>query len=250
MLATSPDAAREKADRIVRNTYRTLMTRGMKGCYVWCTDAETNAYFKERLEVIAEIPLDRRGPSSISPAAVPRPIDDVAPLAGAKAVTLPFTRLDTNPGNEPNVVPLLDLKLAAGPFSQHQCLDEGAVAWARLPEHYRVTSEMFVAQVVGRSMNRRIPNGAWCLFRFRPAGTRNGKVVVARHRAIEDPETGGGYTVKIYESEKRFDEQGGWRHARIVLRPDSDDPAFVAIEIPERLADEFEIVAELLSVLE
>lgn len=46
MLATSPDAAREKADRIVRNTYRTLMTRGMKGCFVYCTDAETREHFR------------------------------------------------------------------------------------------------------------------------------------------------------------------------------------------------------------
>lgn len=34
------------ADLIVKNTYRTLMTRGMKGCYVYCTDAETREYFR------------------------------------------------------------------------------------------------------------------------------------------------------------------------------------------------------------
>jgi len=36
------------ADMIIKNTYRTLMTRGMKGCYVYCTDPETQAYFKKR----------------------------------------------------------------------------------------------------------------------------------------------------------------------------------------------------------
>ena len=46
LLATNPDEARMKADRIIRNTYRTLMTRGMKGCYVFCTDEETREYFK------------------------------------------------------------------------------------------------------------------------------------------------------------------------------------------------------------
>ena len=49
MLKADPDAASKKADLIIKNTYRTLMTRGMKGCYVYCTDAETGAYFKERL---------------------------------------------------------------------------------------------------------------------------------------------------------------------------------------------------------
>jgi DUF2075 family protein len=34
------------ADRIIKNTYRTLMTRGMKGCYIYCTDKETSIYFK------------------------------------------------------------------------------------------------------------------------------------------------------------------------------------------------------------
>jgi hypothetical protein len=37
------------ADMIIKNTYRTLMTRGMKGCYIYCTDPETQQYFKERL---------------------------------------------------------------------------------------------------------------------------------------------------------------------------------------------------------
>ncbi|WP_127023555.1 DUF2075 domain-containing protein [Flagellimonas beolgyonensis] len=31
---------------IIKNTYRTLMTRGMKGCYIYCTDVETSDYFK------------------------------------------------------------------------------------------------------------------------------------------------------------------------------------------------------------
>ena len=36
----------------------------------------------------------------------------------------------------------------------------------------RPWEDLFVAQVTGESMNRRIPNGAWCLFRLHPAGTR------------------------------------------------------------------------------
>lgn len=48
MLKESPEEAREKADRIIKNTYRTLLTRGMKGCYVYCTDEETKEYLKSR----------------------------------------------------------------------------------------------------------------------------------------------------------------------------------------------------------
>ena len=45
-----PEAAEKKADLIIRNTYRTLMTRGMKGCYVYCTDPDVAKYFREQLE--------------------------------------------------------------------------------------------------------------------------------------------------------------------------------------------------------
>lgn len=45
---TDPEAP-GKADLIIKNTYRTLMTRGMKGCYVYCTDEETREWFRRRL---------------------------------------------------------------------------------------------------------------------------------------------------------------------------------------------------------
>ena len=48
-LKVNPVRAAKKADEIIRNTYRTLMSRGMKGCYVWFADEETAAYFREKL---------------------------------------------------------------------------------------------------------------------------------------------------------------------------------------------------------
>ena len=49
-LKTDHQAASAAADLIVKNTYRTLMTRGMKGCYVYCTDPETREYFARASE--------------------------------------------------------------------------------------------------------------------------------------------------------------------------------------------------------
>jgi hypothetical protein len=49
MLKEDAQNARALADTIVKNTYRTLMTRGMKGCYVYCTDDETREWFRARL---------------------------------------------------------------------------------------------------------------------------------------------------------------------------------------------------------
>lgn len=45
-LQENPEAAKEKADQIIKNTYRTLMSRGMNGCLIWATDPETNEHFR------------------------------------------------------------------------------------------------------------------------------------------------------------------------------------------------------------
>jgi len=49
MLKDNPIEAAQTLDLIIKNTYRTLMTRGMKGCYIYCVDKETAKYFKEQL---------------------------------------------------------------------------------------------------------------------------------------------------------------------------------------------------------
>jgi hypothetical protein len=146
--------------------------------------------------------------------------------------------------------PVIDLRFAAGAFSDAQSLEDRADVWVALPDWVRAQPGLFVAQVVGESMNRRIPNGSWCLFRANPAGTREGKVVVVQHRSVADPETGGRYTIKLYASEKVPAEDGGWRHNRITLRPDSDRPGFepMVITVDEN-DDGFSVVAEMLFVL-
>lgn len=45
-----PEFALKEADEIIKNTYRTLMTRGMKGCYVYCTDRNLASYLRECLK--------------------------------------------------------------------------------------------------------------------------------------------------------------------------------------------------------
>lgn len=43
-----PEQARKLSDEIIKNTYRTLMTRGMKGCYVYATDPDLRDYLRKR----------------------------------------------------------------------------------------------------------------------------------------------------------------------------------------------------------
>ena len=240
MLNDDPENARALADTIVKNTYRTLMTRGMKGCYVYCTDAPLAAYLRSRLRTSAEAADVLARSSASAPAPEPRD-SNVIPLrrvsSAERAAGVP-------------AAPVIDLRFAAGAFSDPQALEDGATGWVALPDWVRPQPGLFVAQVLGESMNRRIPNGAWCLFRANPAGTREGKVVVVQHRSIADPETGGRYTIKVYSSDKVPAEDGGWRHRRITLRPDSDRPGFEPIVIEEGEDDQgFVVVAEMLMVL-
>jgi DUF2075 family protein/nicotinamide riboside kinase len=50
-------ADKEKAlkisDELIKNTYRILMTRGLKGCYIWCEDKALSDYFKERINMFS-----------------------------------------------------------------------------------------------------------------------------------------------------------------------------------------------------
>lgn len=46
----NPITAKRVADTIIKNTYRTLMTRGMKGCYVYCTNRELQEYLKTKIK--------------------------------------------------------------------------------------------------------------------------------------------------------------------------------------------------------
>jgi hypothetical protein len=154
-------------------------------------------------------------------------------------------------------LPLLPLKAAAGFFSESQAgilretdseLD-GEVAWVEISGRTKPAKELFVAQVVGESMNRRITNGAWCVWKVNPAGTRNNAVVIAEHPDINDADLVGRYTVKVYESEKMADPDGGWRHSRVILKPDSMDPSFKPIVLEDLNDGELRIVAELVEVL-
>ena len=51
MLKQNPEEATRRGREIVLNTYRTLLTRGMKGCYVYCTDKELADHLRSLISV-------------------------------------------------------------------------------------------------------------------------------------------------------------------------------------------------------
>lgn len=52
--------ARKLGDEIIKNTYRTLMTRGMKGCFVYACDAKLREYLKQSIQRVGQT-YDHRG---------------------------------------------------------------------------------------------------------------------------------------------------------------------------------------------
>lgn len=147
-------------------------------------------------------------------------------------------------------VPLVGLQVAAGAWSKEQGglleLAEHAEDWVVLVDG-KSEPGMFVAQVIGRSMEPLVPDGSYCLFRPVPAGSRQGRKLLVWHAGVADTETGGEYTLKVYSSQKTASDDGEWQHEHITLKPLNPEYEPLVLE-PE---DEGKVVAvaEFLKVL-
>ena len=147
------------------------------------------------------------------------------------------------------VLPFYPLSIAAGGFMD-SVVPDAPESWFIVEGRTtkRVLSpSMFVAQVLGKSMEPTIPDGGYCLFTFETGGTRNGRIVLAQKSDISDQETGASYTVKTYHSTKSADPDIGWQHESITLKP--VNPAYQEIVIPPAETEDFRIVAIFLEVL-
>ncbi|MGH2685157.1 MAG: type I restriction enzyme endonuclease domain-containing protein, partial [Actinomycetota bacterium] len=173
------------------------------------------------------------------------------PLTAERVATVePFQRLSLEEAKPyENSVPLYSLEVAAGifGFAQEVEMEEQPEAWVAV-DGVTPREGLFVAKVVGESMNRRIPNGAYCVFRHPVEGSRQGRVVLVESREIEDPDHGGKYTVKIYDSEKAEAADGEWRHTAIRLLPSSTDSEYSPIVLSPDAGDT-RVIAELVEVL-
>ena len=142
-------------------------------------------------------------------------------------------------------LPRYSVAVAAGKFLENQEVE--SEGWEEAPPGLRLTPEMFVARIEGRSMEPRIPDGSFCIFRGNVTGSRQGRLVLVEYQ-------GGGandrYTIKRYSSVKvrRADgsQDESWEHERIHLEP--LNPEFDSWDLdPEE--NRFRILAEFVQVL-
>ena len=229
MLKEDPEKAKSQADEIIKNTYRTLMSRGLKGCYIFSVDPETNEWFRSAT-------IGNFAPRETT-AAIETSHNDDLPLRVLSEVDRSVSE---------NAVPLYDLAIAAGIFGADQVAESSE--WVELSDDFRANPDLFVARVVGDSMNRRVPNGSYCLFKANPSGAIQNKIVLVQHDDISDPELGGRFTLKVYGSEM-VSTRSGTRSERIILSPDSTDPSFKPIIIDGTNTGDYQILAELVAVI-
>jgi len=138
-------------------------------------------------------------------------------------------------------LPVYSLRAAATKFG-----DDGAVdieEWKRVPG-LRLSKGMFIAHVVGRSMEPLIPDGSLCVFRAPVVGSRQGKkLLIEQFGAASDSAR---YTIKRYTSTKDYDLEGEtWSHKEIRLEPLNREFESFTLQ-----PDEFRVIAEFVKVLE
>ena len=200
------------------NIYRTIMLRGIKGTYVYVCDPYLRAYFE-----------------SFIPKFETRNSKSKRILRTENVI--PFE----------NSVPLYDLKVAAGNFGTLQQVED--IEWIKIPDKIRPSKDLFACQIIGESMNKIIPNGSYCLFRKYFGGSRNGQIVLAESTSIHDSDFGSCYTIKEYES-KKYEDEEGWKHQSIVLKPLSFDSTYEKIVLEDEELSTFKVVGVFECVLE
>ena len=137
-------------------------------------------------------------------------------------------------------LPLFSLRAAAGRFGED--MEVEPEDWVEAQPGLRLTKDMFVVRVAGHSMEPRIPDGSLAVFRYQPAGSRQGKVALVWNRGAS--ESGGEFTVKVYRSRK-LPAENGWRHEEIVLEP--ENPEFEPLQL-DASAD-YQVLGEFVRVL-
>jgi SOS-response transcriptional repressor LexA len=137
-------------------------------------------------------------------------------------------------------LPVFTLAAAAGSWGEAMEVTEED-NWVETPAELRLTDDMFVAHVVGHSMEPKIPAGSLCVFRRSVTGSRQGRLVLVENYG----QTGENrYTVKRYTSVKRQTDED-WEHQVIRLEPLNPD-----YEAWELSPSDIRVVGEFVRVLE
>lgn len=189
----------------VINIYKTIMLRGILGCYIYVCDENLRNYFKKHIYLFNE----NKNP--------------IIEIPEAKEIKLiPFE----------NSVPLYSLQVAAGALRLNE--EFPTEQFILVPENVRISKDHFACKIIGNSMNKIVQDGQIALFKWYKGGSRNGLMVIAECINLQDLDYSSCYTFKEYYSEKVVTEEG-WHHEKIILKPKSYDSSYQDIIIDPEL---------------
>ena len=192
----------------VANIYKTIMLRGILGCYIYVCDENLRNYFRKHIYLFKENK------------------NRIIEIVDSKEIKLiPFE----------NSVPLYSLKVAAGEFKFNESLPEEK--FILVPNGVKITQDHFACKIIGNSMNKIVQDGQIALFKRYAGGSRNGLMVIAEYYDHQDFDYGSCYTFKEYYSQKTVNEES-WQHEKIILKPKSFDASYQDIVIDQNAINE------------
>ena len=201
--------SKEGFDDYVRNIYRVLMSRGMKGCYVYFCDNDVAEYFQQMM-----LPIPEKEKTT------------------QKALVIPMVSQEEQYISH---LPVYTIKAACGYFEDNSIIPENEEeGWVDIREYgIKANRNMFVVHAAGDSMLPKIKDGDLCVFELygpNNAGSRNGEIVLTECPS-KDTDTDCHYTIKKYHSEFVQNEDGTLEHSKIELIPLNKD--YDVIELDE-----------------
>lgn len=115
-------------------------------------------------------------------------------------------------------LPVYGLAAAAGRWGKQHDVEQEPEHWIEAPPDLRLSEDMFVARVNGRSMEPLIPDGSLCVFRGGAAlaGSRQGRRVLVANYGEPGEQR---FTVKRYESVREQVDEDRTVRTRIRLHP-------------------------------
>ena len=146
-------------------------------------------------------------------------------------------------------MPLVSIRSLLRDEHYQQSLDDGTwgrelVSWEGHPEF---EEGMFVARVLGDAMAPAIPADSYCLFRKVGDALPDGEVMLVQHPKINDPYSGGDWTVRKATYTGAVSEANSWKHGQLKLEPESTAVATTTNDLTEPL--ETRLFGKLVEVL-
>lgn len=204
----------EVLKKYILNIYRTILFRGIKGTFIFACNPDLQKYLSRYIQTDSLVAMKKTA------------------------------RIFNDPG--PKRIPLYDLKFSEGSFSDPKMKE--TVKFIQVDRRFSNPNQYFACQFIGGSMDKVIPDGAYCLFEKYEGGPRNGLICLVESDNFLDPDFKAHYMIREYTSKKTVTKDG-WKHQEIVLFPRSYSTEYEPIILRNEETIDLRVIGVFLKVL-